>query len=95
MIINPSSLRKVSLAILKEQSFYDRNISYIPFLNVYNTQITPNRVKVMVPYFDFFSKTNYQTMLNFASKKQNYNFGLIESLTIDAIDALILAMFVL
>lgn len=86
MIINPSSLRKVSLAILKEQSFYDRNISYIPFLNVYNTQITPNRVKVMVPYFDFFSKTNHQTMLNFASKKQNYNFGLIESLTIDAID---------
>jgi len=86
MIINPASLRKVSIALFKEQSFYDRNISYVPFLNLYNTQITPNRVKVMVPYFDFFAKTNHQVMLNFASKKQNYNFGLIESLTIDDID---------
>jgi len=86
MIINPSSLKKIALAIHKDPYFYSQNFSYVPFLNVFKNLIDKQLVKVYTPSFDFFDKGQKGSLEQTANNENNYYLGMINSLTLSQID---------
>jgi hypothetical protein len=86
MIINPSSLKKVAIAIHKDPYFYTQNFSYIPFLNVFKNLINKDLVKVYTPSLDFFDQAQKGSLTQTAHDNTNYYLGMINSVTINKID---------
>ncbi len=95
MIFNPSSLRRISIAIHKESSFYEQNFSYIPFLNLTgNNFFNANRsvlipkdsVKVSVPGLDLFNKSAIQSLKATAENPESYYLGSFTKFSIDPIN---------
>lgn len=99
MIINPSSLKRLSMAIHIEPFFYKNLFSYMPFINVSdkalnsgvngtgaNVAIPKDSVKVAAPTLDFFNWSIIESLWITALQKSNYALGMVESFQIDNID---------
>ena len=85
ILFNPSSLKRVAISIYNRENFYQQNFEYIPFLNVYRATIPSNTVKKFTPSFDFFNKALQGDLELTARLDFNYDFGLVQKLSIDEI----------
>ena len=85
ILFNPSSLKRVAIALYNNQTFYNENFEYMPFINVYRATIPANTVKKFTPSFDFFNESLQGTLSEIAKDESSYNFGLVNSLNINDI----------
>jgi hypothetical protein len=85
ILFSPSSLKRVAIALYNNKTFYTENFEYMPFLNVYRATIPANTVKKFTPSFDFFNTALQGALTETAKAESNYNFGLVNSLNVNAI----------
>ena len=85
ILFSPSSLKRVAIALYNNQTFYNENFEYMPFINVHANTIPANTVKKFTPSFDFFNESLQGVLSETAKDEANYNFGLVNSLNINEI----------
>lgn len=86
IIFNPSSLRRVAISLYNNKTFYTDNFEYMPFLNAFAGAIPFDTVKKFTPSFDFFNASLQKALHENSITPENYNFGLVKSLSIQGID---------
>ncbi len=85
VIINPTTAKKIAIAIHNEENFYQQNYDFIPFLNIYDNQTPRNLVKRFTPSLDLFNKSLYGDLFTTSQTRTNYYYGMIKDLSINPI----------
>lgn len=81
MIVNPASLKRISIAMHNLPSFFENSKTIMPFLY----EIAGN-IPVNVPCLDMYDDAAYYELLYTAGFSDNYYMGMIESMNINGID---------